>query len=502
MTTSPGRLPKWIMGQRLELLAVVALLALAAALRLAEATRVPMWFDEIYTLRTARFGPAGILHALRADVHPPLHELIVWMWWRLVGDSELRLRALSVIFGVATVGVVYAATRDFFGRAAALLAALLLTLHRVHVYHSQELRAYAMLWLLYYLAAWAAWRFVRDGRRGAAVGYVLAGAAALYTHYQAILFLALTALWGAIALLVPPRDAAGPDPHGPRGRRLITWAGLHLAIAALFLPQVPTLLIQIRRNQESHWIQPPHFDNITHLLQSYAFGYKVLMLPALALVVLPLFLRPERRAASLLWTCTLPVIVFSYITTQHGAHLFTERYMQFVLPAWCILLAAGIIGIRWQWFAAVLGIGFAALAARSLTLHQPFEESRELALADQYVAARARPGDIILTADTHSLLFFVEHEPRLARYRLLLVGGPLPYYEGTAVIPDSLVWKNDDFVRWRAAGGRWYGVRTHHGGVDSRPALDSLRAHAAAIRHLGPLVIVVEGQTDTIAAPR
>src|SRR5436190_21542233 len=135
MTTSPSaspaqmpfaRLRSWVMGPRLELFALVALLVLAAALRLAEATRVPMWFDEIYTLRTARFGPAGILHALRADVHPPLHELLVWVWWRIVGDSELRLRCLSVIFGVATVGAVYAVTRDFFGRAAALLAALFL----------------------------------------------------------------------------------------------------------------------------------------------------------------------------------------------------------------------------------------------------------------------------------------------------------------------------------------------------------------------------------------
>ena len=494
------------MGPRLELLALVALLVLAAAVRIAAATRVPMWFDEIYTLRTARFGPAGILHALRADIHPPLHELIVWAWWRIVGNSELWLRSLSIIFGVATVAVVYGAARDFFGRAPALLAALLLALHRTHVYHSQELRAYVMLWLLYYVLVWATWRFVRDGGIGARIGYVLAGTAALYTHYQAILFLALTALWGTAAILAFPRDPAGgaadDPPRAGRARRLATWIGLHLAIAVLFLPQVPTLLMQVQRNRESHWITAPHFENLTHMLQGYAFGYRVLMIPALVLALLPLFLRKERGPASLLWCCTLPMIVVTYVMTQHGAHLFTERYMQFVLPAWCMLLAAGIMGIRWQPLAAVIALGFAVLAARSLALQQPFEESRELALAERYVAERARPGDVVLTADTHSLLFFVEHEPALARYRLLLVGGPLPYYEGTAVIPDSIVWKNEDFVRLRASGGRWYGVRTHHGGVDSRPALDSLRAHAAAIRHLGALVVVVEGQADSTAEPR
>ena len=43
-------------------------------------------------------------------------------------------------------------TRDTFGRSAALLAALLLTLHRTHIHMSQEVRMYALLWMLYSIA--------------------------------------------------------------------------------------------------------------------------------------------------------------------------------------------------------------------------------------------------------------------------------------------------------------------------------------------------------------
>lgn len=481
----------------LSLAAFATVIVIAAAVRFVEATRVPLWFDEIYTLWIARLGPAGIVHALRADVHPPLHEWLVWLWWRLGGESPVWLRSLSVIFAVATVAVLYGFTRDLFGRAAALLAALLLALHRTHVYYSQELRAYGMLWLAYLLALWAAWRFVRDGSARWGVAYVAAATIALYTHYQSGMVLGVIALWGAISLLRIPR-------------RLGQWIGLHVAVAALFLPQLPTFLIQMHRNQETHWITAPHFSNLVRLAQVYAFGYRRLILPALALAVLPLFRSGDRRAAALLWSFMLPLMVISYVLTQQGSHLYTERYMDFGLPAWCALLAAGAMGLgAWfparrgadggastSWISAAAGIAIAACAARSLASHQPLEEPRELRLAAREIEAHARPGDMVVHADTHSLLFFIQNAPALGRQRILELV-PLPYYEGTAVIADSLVMSANDFARFRASGARWWGVRTHHSGVGSQVALDTLRAHAASIRHLGPLVTLIEGVTDS-----
>jgi hypothetical protein len=482
--------------------ALATVIVIAAAVRFVEATRVSLWFDEIYTLWIARLGPAGIVHALRADVHPPLHEWLVWLWWRMGGESAVWLRSLSVIFGVATVAALYGFTRDLFGRAAALLAALLLALHRTHVYYSQELRPYGMLWLLYLLALWAAWRFVRDGRARWGAAYVVVAAAALYTHYQSGLVLGIIALWGVIALIGIPR-------------RLGAWIGLHVAVAVLFLPQLPTFLLQTHRNQELHWVTAPHFADLAHLAQVYAFGYRLLILPALALAAVPLFRSSDRKAAALLWSFMLPLIAISYVLTQRGAHLFTERYMDFALPGWCALLATGAIGlgallparrgaaegrVPASWVSAAAGIALAVLAAKSLKAHQPLEEPRELSLAEHEIEAHAQPGDVVVHADTHSLLFFAQNAPGLGRQRLLVVGTPLPYYEGIAVIADSLILSTDDFARLRASGAHWWGVRTHHSGTDSRTALDTLRAHAASIRHLGPLVTLIEGAIDSTRA--
>lgn len=469
-----------------EFAALAGILVLATAARMIEAARVPMWFDEIYTLWISRLGPAGIAHALARDVHPPLHEFLVWAWWRLGGDSELWLRSLSALFGVATVAVVFAFASDLFGRGAGLLAALLLALHRTHVYYSQELRSYALLWLLETIALWSAWRFVR-GRRGGAAAYAIAASAALYTHYQSGLAIACVALWGVFALARVPR-------------RLAAWITTHVAIALAFAPQLGTFVHQLHRDQQLHWIGPPAPADLAHLLQTCAFGVGWMMLPALALALVPLARARSRAGASLIWAFALPVIAISYIATLRGAHLFTERYMDFVIPAWCALIAAGVIGIQAQRTRLLLGVAVVLVAALSLKSHQPLEEPLELRLAERDLAARARPSDFVIAADTHSLLFFVQHAVRMARYRLLLVDPALPYYEGADVIPDSLRLTPAEFARLRKAGTRWWGVRTHHAGFDSGSAFDSLRAHAAEIRHEGTLVTVIAGQKDSGAA--
>jgi mannosyltransferase len=472
---------------QLDFLLLAAVLALAAGVRVFESTRAPLWFDEIYTLWIARLGPAGILHAVARDVHPPLHELLVWLWLRIGGSGEIWLRSSSVVFGVATIAVVFALARDLFGRGAGLLAALLLALHRTHVWYSQELRSYSLLWMLDTLIVWGAWRFV-SGRRGAAWLYGISAAVALYTHYQSGLVIACVAGWGAFALAREPR-------------RLLGWLSVHVAIALAFMPQLPTFMQQLHRNQDQHWVQPPHAADLVELLRQYAFGLPLLVIPAVVLAMLTLLRARHRRGAILLLAAALPVIALSYVATQHGAHLFTQKYMEFALPLWCALLAGGVVAIGVNVLQIGASVVLALIAARSLRAHAPLEEAVELRLAARDLSMVVTPKDLVIHADTHSLLFFLEHEPHMGRQRLLLIDPALPYYEGADVIPDSLRISAAEFERLRGADARWWGVHTHHAGFDSQPALDTLLSHAGTIRHEGALVTVISGDAPTSSAP-
>src|SRR6266487_4315321 len=235
MTSAPPSLSDAPRGRE-PWLALLAILLVGALLRVREASLTPLWFDEIFTLRIARLPFPAMWRALGADIHPPLHTTLLWLW-RAGGENPLWLKSLPIAIGLATIAALYAAVREMFGSPAALLAAALLSLHRMHVYFSQEIRSYALLTLTLLLAVWMAWRWLERGRRADGAWFVLAAAAALYTHYMAGLVLALLALWGLWSVR---RDAA----------RVRGWIGLHLAIAALFAPIAPMFITQLRISHE------------------------------------------------------------------------------------------------------------------------------------------------------------------------------------------------------------------------------------------------------------
>src|SRR5687768_16632415 len=65
------------------------------------------------------FGKTAI-----ADPQPPATLLSLYIWVRLVGDTEFAARMLSVLASTVTIASSYALGRQLLGRRAALLAVL------------------------------------------------------------------------------------------------------------------------------------------------------------------------------------------------------------------------------------------------------------------------------------------------------------------------------------------------------------------------------------------
>jgi len=469
-------------------LLLFAALAVAAVLRVREALRTPMWFDEIFTVWIARLSPRAVLDALAQDVHPPLHFLMVWAWRALGGEGELWLKSLSILIGLATIAVTFALARDLFGRGAAWIAAALLALHPFHIYFSQEVRNYVLLHLLIVLSAWTAWRWMESGRRRDGLWYVLSAAAALYTHYLAGVVLAFLWLWGVFALRADRR-------------RLLHWIGLHVAVAALFSPQLPILITQLARDSE-HWIRRSTLAQLVGLARKLSFKAVYMIPPLFVLALLPLLRSRERRGATMLLAITVPPVLLTWVLTRYGAHLFIERYMFFTLPAFCALLAAGCAGIRWGWLRHGATLAVLLFALRSVVLSPPHAEAAALGRAATYLAPRIRPGDEVFCADTHSLFFMRQHLPGLGRQRLLLVDPNLPYYEGARLVPDSLRVSPAALESARARHARWWAVRTRSGGVPSTAAAALFDAAAGRPVLDISMVTVWGGVADSAAAAR
>jgi len=179
-------------------LALAAIVALAAVLRIATLRTQSLWFDEAATWDLVRRPFGAMLHGVaHGESTPPLYYVLEWGWTRAFGDGEAGLRSLSALAGVSTVPVAFAIGRraaDGLVRAG-LAAAALVAVNPLLVWYSQEARAYALATLLSAVALLLFLRAREDRRPRVLAGWALAAALALATHYFTAFVLAPQALW-------------------------------------------------------------------------------------------------------------------------------------------------------------------------------------------------------------------------------------------------------------------------------------------------------------------
>jgi 4-amino-4-deoxy-L-arabinose transferase-like glycosyltransferase len=200
--------------------AAAGLTLLAAALRLYHLDTQELWLDEVLQLRMATAERVG--EALRLEYSPPLGYLLWRGWVGAFGESEIAMRSLAAIFGILFVPAAIAAGRIILSPAAGLWAGAVAATSPLHVYYSQEARAYTLVCLAILLAHGTLWRALARPRAAAWAAFAASAGLALFTHHFAALALA-PGLWLAWRW---PRDAA-------TGRRRL---GFLAAAAAAGLP--------------------------------------------------------------------------------------------------------------------------------------------------------------------------------------------------------------------------------------------------------------------------
>src|SRR6266853_5835999 len=94
---------------------LVAVAALAAALRWFRIDAQSLWYDEgISAHQLTRTFPE-IVRAAALDTHPPLYYWTLKAWGETVGSSALGLRSLSALGGLIAVVAAFLIGRRLFG---------------------------------------------------------------------------------------------------------------------------------------------------------------------------------------------------------------------------------------------------------------------------------------------------------------------------------------------------------------------------------------------------
>jgi 4-amino-4-deoxy-L-arabinose transferase-like glycosyltransferase len=333
---------------------ILFVLLLAFALRLYGLDAQSLWYDEAVSAQVAAKGMAELTRWTADDIQPPLYYYVIAAWTRAAGDGEWALRFPSAAFGALTVALLWSLARRIFrpypfARLAAALASLFAAASPLYVYYGQEARMYTQLTFLAALAAYSIWRAAERPRAWAWwATFVVASAAALYTHYFALFW--LVAL-GLIAL-------------GPAWRRraLLPLAVSALAIAALYLPWLPAMLNRYRVDA-SYWQGALKLDEaLRHVAIHWTTGATETMLEGDAVRWLPwfaaallaaavgLFLvgkhdrsgKPARSSfalLALLVAIVVPVALALLLASRNPK--FNPRYLMLASPAYLLLLAGG-----------------------------------------------------------------------------------------------------------------------------------------------------------------
>ena len=122
-----------------------AILAIAFFLRLISLNQ-SLWLDEATSALVARdFGVGEVFTLFIAnDFHTPLSYVLQYFWQNGFGSGEVILRLFSVIAGLGSIYLTYLIAKELFAKRVGYLAAAFLATSGLHVYYSQEARAYML----------------------------------------------------------------------------------------------------------------------------------------------------------------------------------------------------------------------------------------------------------------------------------------------------------------------------------------------------------------------
>jgi mannosyltransferase len=388
----------------------IGLTAVALAIRMWDLTGTDIAGDEAFSVLVAHQQPRDIVRFLNTGNNPPLFELLLHFWMRIIGDTDRALRLLPAILSALTVIPVFAVATRKAGRRAGVVAASLLALSWQHVRFSHEVRAYALFGLLSGTALYLLTRCLDkplDLRNWLLLS--MCNVALLYTHYLAVFAVGAQAIAG-MALM----DRLGR----------IRLLAMLVAVGTLFAPGLYVFLNRgIEVSAQGTWVPPTDvrqlYGAINLMLNSRVATVLLLMTVAIGTAMswgrwASDAVRTEawgNRAVTMVllwWTLTYLGL---FATSVAVLPVFIDRYLLFTSVALYVGVAWAV-EMAWRrtpfsWTGPLL-----AVAAALLTSDLAPSNHRNVALATAAVHEQLTEGTCVVVAPASESMAFAFHFDR------------------------------------------------------------------------------------------
>lgn len=313
-------------GQRLQVTLVVMLTAVGAALRLYQLD-ADLWLDEIMTLTNYMQLPwwesATTFHSAN---HHFLNSVLGSISLALFGESAWAARVPAVVFGIASIPMMYRLATIVTSRREAIVSTLLLAISYHHVWFSQNARGYSAM-VFWTITSTALLLLAR--RYGGTRRWVLYSAASSLGLLSLLNYAFVLAGQAVAALAVPDsgsrRRSAGPMLCSMAGAGFLAAVGY-----AGILPEMTTYFL--RGGAEMGWTDPAAFIAVTvrGLLGHLSVATAIAMAAGVAVGALGWvsFWR-ERPVLALLLALPAGINLLALVVLGFGAY---PRSFLYVLP--------------------------------------------------------------------------------------------------------------------------------------------------------------------------
>jgi len=139
----------------------------------------PLWRDEVFSVLYATQSFAAIVS--KSSFDPPLYYLLLHVWMKIFGQSEIAVRSLSFIgFSLATVVTIYLSEHVFKKHWLSWFVPILFFTNPMLLYYGIEARAYG--WYMFF-AMLAIYGYIKNNWKLFAIASILG----FYTHLYMII---------------------------------------------------------------------------------------------------------------------------------------------------------------------------------------------------------------------------------------------------------------------------------------------------------------------------
>ena len=392
-----------------------------SGLTLATITGSSIWFDEAFSAYLTRFNFLDIARYTSTDVHPPVYYWILKLWTELFGTSEVAFRSLSTLFGVTAIVFGFLIVKRLFGRRAAWVSLLFLSLSPMLIRYGQEARMYTLSATITLAVTYVLTFAIKSKARKPWIIYGILVSLGMWVHYFTALVWLSHWVWRAIVV----------RQTGARGKKFRlafftkNWVMAHIVAVGLFLPWLPFMVRQLTIVQsDGFWIGPVSVNSFTNYLTNVLFylehdqaalGYGtlfVVVITALVYFAIKLYksLGREKRKDYLLVMSVAftPVVLLFIASTPPLQSSFVERYLIPSSAAFAmfagITLALGAKKLKAGWRVLMIGLVVVSMLLGIMNVYHYGNYNknsgtkvmtREVVRAIQ---AQAKPGEPIIAA--------------------------------------------------------------------------------------------------------